>query len=153
MAKREPKKEITELDPKTVPEVVEYMVADEELKEYLEDVVQNNPGVLETMRELAERRNAALEAADKAVRAREAPCGPFKLHNVITNYDAEALYDAVGEERFLALGGSITKKPIYDVDGKRLEAAIALGKLGADVVDAVKTRQVQFKQIGKIWVP
>lgn len=155
MAKREPKagENVPVLDPSEIPEVAEYMVADEELKEFIEQIQETNPEVLETLRELTERRNAALEAADKTVRAREAACGPFLVHIVKTTYNAEALYDALGEEKFTQLGGTVTKKPVYEIDGKRLEAAIAMGKLSAEIVAAVKTRQVQFKHIGKVWVP
>jgi hypothetical protein len=153
--KRQPKtvEGVPEVDPTEVIEVAEYIEAEQTLQEYLDDVRKNHPGVLETLYELAERRNAALENADKVVRAREVRCGPFQVHLVKPIYNPEALYDAVGKERFLELGGSITEKPVYEVDGKRLDAAIAMGKLSPDVAAAVRGRQVQYKGIGKVGLP
>jgi cell division septum initiation protein DivIVA len=153
MAQREPKETVKELDPSEVAEVAEYVVADQELNEFLDDVKKQHPGVLETIGELAEKRNAALESASKAVKALEAPCGPFKVHQVRTTYNAEALFDAVGEAMFLTSGGSIQTKKVLEIDEKRFEAVAAFGKLPPQVIDAVRKRQVTFKQISKIWVP
>lgn len=155
MGKKEPKAKdtIDELDPGKVAEVAEYVVADQEFSEYLEEVKREHPGVLEALGELAEKRNAALESADKAVRALGAPCGPFKLHQIRTIYSPEALFDAVGEDEFLKIGGSIETKKVLELDEKRFEAVVAFGKLSPEVVDAVRRRQVTFKSIGKIWVP
>ena len=146
-----PKQSIEELPPEAVPEVVDFIIAEQELSDYVEEIALKNPGLLEGLQQLAERRNAALEAAGKAVRAREMPCGPFEVHQIRTEYDADALYDAVGEERFLELGGSIETKRILCLDSKRFEAAMSFNRVGAEVVRVVKTRKVTFKQLPKVW--
>lgn len=155
MPKRTPKTadEVPTLDPAELPEVVEFVAADQALGEFIRDFETEYPGILDSMRQLAEERNAALELADKAVRARHVACGPFQVHQKVTKYDAEALFDAVGKERFLALGGSITEKPVYDVDGKRLEAAIAMKKLPLEIVEAVRVEEIHYKRLGKVALP
>lgn len=147
------KDNIPALDPDDVAEVAAFVIAEEELSEFLEDVKRNHPGVLETLAHLTERRNAVLEAAQKEVKARQAPCGPFEVHNVAMIYDAEALYNAVGEEAFLTLGGSKETKVELKIDGKRFDAAVTFKKLPAELIDQVRKRRVSFKEIAKIWVP
>jgi len=147
------KERIAPLDPREVTEVAEYMIADQELTEFLEDFKTRHPGTLETLEELAARRNAGLEAAQKAVRSRQAPCGPFEVHQIATIYDAEALYDAVGEAQFLTIGGSIQMVRELKLDGKRFDAAVMFKKLPTDLVAAVRKRRVSFKDIRKIWAP
>jgi hypothetical protein len=136
-----------------VAEVAEYMIADQELTEFIEDFKERHPGALEALEQLAERRNAVLEAAKKAVKARQMPCGPFEVHNVSTIYDADVLFNAVGEELFKTYGGSVETKTELKIDGKRFEAAVTFRKLTPELVEAVRKTRVAFKDIPKTWVP
>lgn len=113
------------LSPSDVAPVQEFLTAESELKEF----VAQHDKVFDQYRSLVERRNAALENADKAVRATKGDeCGPFKVSRTTTEYKPEILYEELGRETFLQLGGKIDTKTVYDIDKTRVEAAIARGQ-------------------------
>lgn len=152
MTARQPKmKSDPKLAPEEIPEVANFVAADQELAEYVEEVRHEYPNVLERLEQLSEHRNAALEAANMAVRAVGVACGPFEVHRQYMAYDAAALFDNVGEARFLELGGSIETKRVLSLDGARFEAAVAFKKVEGALILAVRKEKVDFKQLKKVW--
>ncbi len=87
-----------------------------------------NPEVFTLLADLVDRYNAQLEIAAKVVRARGVSCGPFENFSTVVKYDPEKMYEELGEDLFLKCGGTLSQTTVYDVDQKKVEAAIA-GKL------------------------
>lgn len=143
------KPRITSLDPQDVPEVAEYM----EVEKQLDSWKAAYPGAYEELREIIEARNTALENADKAIRAKEVSCGPFTLLHYTVHVDENALYDAVGKDEFLKIGGAIQTVQKFTVDKKAFDTAIVQKKVPASVVTAVVTHRPSFKNPKAVELP
>lgn len=137
------------VDPDDLPEVSAFLRAQEKL----EDWKKTYPGAYDELKEIQELYNSTLEAADKSVRAREVASGPFELLNYSTSFNANALYDAVGREDFLRLGGSVQTVQQYDIDKKQFEAFVAQKKVHPDVVKAVVSYGPRYKKLEKVTIP
>ena len=139
----------TRIDIGNVPEVVELIDA----QDALEAFKQSHPEIFRTLEALTERYNAALESAEKVCRARAVSCGPLHLYQFTTRYDAEALYGAVGREKFLELGGKVGTKATYEVDKTCLETAIAQNKLSAEIVEISRKETPNFHKPDRLVLP
>lgn len=128
------------LDPHDIPEVVAYMEAEDQLRDFLE----NNPEFNEVYKHLVERRNDALEQADKAVRRTGQACGPFAIFRSSPEYDLNALYEAVGRDKFLQMGGVIETVTTYKLDKQKIEAAVGRGDLPPALVAEVRKTSVRY---------
>lgn len=135
--------------PKDIPEVLDFM----EVKDKYEAFREEYKDVIDILESISAEYNAALEAADKAVRAHGVSCGPFDAYQRNVSYDPVALYDAVGKDRFIELGGQIQTKLVYEVDRARLEAMIAQNRLPADVIDAVRSETVKYRRLKRMELP
>ena len=134
------KTKITTVDPRNVPAVIEVLDAQDALNAFKEE----HAAVFEQLEGLVSRYNSAIENADKVCRAQKISCGPFQLYQFSTKYDAEALYNAVGRDTFLTVGGKISTKTVYDVDKGALEAAIAQARISNDVIEQVRKETPAF---------
>lgn len=143
------KKKAVTVDIGEVPEVVNFVDA----QEAVELFKQQHADIFKTFAELTERYNATLEQADQVCRQRGVSSGPFNLYQFSTKYDAEALYNAVGKDRFLDLGGKIETVTQYSVDKGKLEASIAQQKLDSSVVASVRKETPSFHKPDKIVLP
>ncbi len=143
------KKTAPNLNPREVPEVVEFLDAQDAIQAFKAE----HPEVFEQLSQLVERYNTALEQADKACRSREVSSGPFNLYQFTTKYNAEALFNAVGRDAFLAMGGKLETVTQFSVDRGRLEACIAQGKLPNEVVAHVRKETPNFHEPDKLAVP
>ena len=132
-----------------VPEVIEYVNASDAITEFKSEHAE----VFTQLDTLVERHNTALQQADKVCRANGVSCGPFDLYQFSTKYDAEALFNAVGRDRFLQLGGKLETQTVYSVDKGRLEAAIAQDKLPDDVVEQVRKETPNFHKPDPLVIP
>lgn len=141
------KAKIVDLD--KMPAVIEFIDARDALEEFKAD----HGEVFSQLQELTERYNTTLEQADKACRAGQVSCGPFDLYQFSIKYDAEALHNAIGRDKFLEAGGKIETKTVYDVDRGRLEACIAQNKIPADVVERVLKETPNFHKPDKLVIP
>lgn len=128
-------------DPTDIPEVAAYMEAEEMLRLFLEA----RPDFAKTLREMIHDLDQKRQAADKVVKARGVVCGPWKVHSVRTTYNADLLYDLIGKEQFLAVGGVEETVVQKTVDKKKLEAAIAKGELQADTIAEIKKESLAYK--------
>lgn len=143
------KKKIETVDPGTIPEVVEFIDANDAIQSFK----ASYPDVFKQYEELIERYNSALEQADKVVRARAVSSGPFDLYQFKTTYDAEALYNAIGRDQFLSVGGKLETQTVYDVDKGRLEAAAVQKKIPAEVMAQVRKETPNYHKPPKLVAP
>jgi hypothetical protein len=145
------KKVIEKVNPETVPEVLEFMDAQQAIAEFK----QEHKKVFEEFTHLVDRYNTSLEQASKVVRAQQVECGPFAVHNTSVKYDAEALYLALGHDLFLEVGGILSTKMVKDIDKGRFEAAITApnSKITDEVVKAVRKEGVAYRTIEKLVAP
>jgi hypothetical protein len=137
------------VEPKDIPEVIEFIDA----QDAIEDFKRDHAEVFNQLANLTERYNTALQQADKACRQREVSCGPFSLYQFTTKYNAEALFNAVGKNVFLEVGGTIQTVAAYEVDRGRLEAAIAQNKISKDVVAQVRKETPNFHKPKELLIP
>lgn len=145
------KKVIEKVDPTAVPEVLEFMDAQQAIAEFK----QEHKKVFEEFSHLVERYNTNLEAAKLVVRNRQVECGPFVVHNTSVKYDADALYLALGHELFLQVGGILSTETVKSIDRGRFEAAITApnSKISDEVVAAVRKEGVSYRSIEKLVSP
>jgi hypothetical protein len=145
------KKAIVTKAPEEIPEVMEFLDAKAALEEFKADHV----GVFTELGHLVERYNATLEQAAQVARAQEVKVGPFDAYQVKVTYDSTALYNAVGRDVFLLVGGAINTETTYSVDKGRLEAAIASpnSKITEEVVKTVRKETVVYHVPQKLVIP
>lgn len=129
-----------------MPAVRDYL----DVKEKLDAVRVDYADVFRVYDDLVLQHNTALELAGNQVRAEVLSCGPFENFSVSTVFDAQKMYDELGEELYLKCGGSIGKVATYTVDTAVLKAAIASGKVPADCVDSFRTIQRSYHTPKKI---
>lgn len=102
--------------------------------------------------DLVDRYNAKLEEAEKEVRAQAVSCGAFENYSVSVKFDPAKMFDELGEDMFLKVGGSIATKADYKVDPKRVEAAIASGEIPEECVDNFREVRRNYHQPKKLTV-
>jgi hypothetical protein len=142
-------KAITKANETDIPEVIEFLQAQAAIQEFK----QEYPEVFEQFEQLVESYNTKLEAAEKVCRAAEVNCGPFDLYQYNTKYDAQALFAAVGRDKFLELGGSTGTATTYDIDKSRFEAAVAAKKVSKDIITAVRKETPNYHKPSKLVLP
>lgn len=128
------------VEAETIPEVKQYEAA----KEMLEEFIRNNPTVFKTYEFLQEDLRQKREAADKIVRAREVSVSDWELYQYQTKVDAETLFNNLGLETFLRVGGSTTTKTIYEADKTKVEAAIARNEIPKELASAVLVKSPRY---------
>lgn len=138
-----------EKDPKDIPEVVEFITARDTLLEFKND----HPEVFEMLGELTERYNTALEQADKACRQLEVSCGPFDLYQTTTKYNAEELYNAIGRDKFLAVGGKLETVTTYALDKNLFAAKVSQGQVDKTIADSVCKKTPCYHKPEKLVIP
>ena len=136
------KRQAIHVDPNSVPEVVAYLFA----KEALDEFITHYAAIMQQRSALVEVHNSTLEAADKALRGGGYSAAPFILKHFTTKYSAEEAFNLLGHDVFLAVGGKIEQKAVYEVDKDRFEAAYAQGKIPEEVVDKVRTETPTYSQ-------
>lgn len=129
-----------------VPEVLRFL----EAKRKLDALREGYPEVFESLQYISEEYNAAIEAADKILRAKQVSCGPFDLFQTQTTYDPDKLFQELGKEEFLRVGGSIKTVTQYEVDKAKLEAHITSNAIPEDVVKEVRKVTPKFKKPDKV---
>jgi hypothetical protein len=145
------KKHVPVKSPEDIPEVLAFMDAQsalQEFKEYHKDLFRELEGLVDCY-------NSTLEQADKVVRQHGAKCGPFDGYQVSVKYDAAALFNAVGRDTFLKLGGIIHDKVAFDLDKGQFEAAMASpnNKISDEVLALVRKESVNYHVPPKLALP
>lgn len=101
--------------------------------------------VFRTYAELLDKRENKRKVADAAIRATNASFGPWQLLNVQHTYDVPTLCSLIGEDKFLELGGTVTKMPVYELGKEELELAIAANKIPAKVITEIEKLTPRYK--------
>ncbi len=124
-----------------------------DVKQRLNDFVDSNPEFFKYYSELTEEYNTKREAAEKATKSRQVSCGDFHLYQFQTKYDYGTLYQALGHESFLSVGGKIETVTKYDGDKTRIESSIASGVIPKQISDAVTNKSPRFHKPEKLSSP
>jgi hypothetical protein len=132
-----------------VPEVQEV----QDLKLELDALKGEFPEVFMRLADLADRYNTAVERAEKIVRARGISCGPFINYSASMKYDAEKMYEELGEELFFETGGSVEHVATYKVDKDRVEAAVQSGKIPEESIEGFRTVARTYRKPSKLELP
>jgi hypothetical protein len=136
-------------DVSEIPEVQRYEAVCAEMQQ----ARAANPAFFKWLDDWKERHNDAREAADKAVRSRQVSCGPFTILQWETRYNADELYQAVGPEKFLSLGGIISQTVKYECDKKRVDFAIEAKLIPPEVAEKVRKRSPKYRVLPKAELP
>lgn len=138
----------------TVPvEAIPEVAAFQEVKNRFVAFKQANPQFFEFLESLAEEYNDKLEAAAKAVRDQGVRCGDFDLYQWQEKVNAEQLYQSMGYENFMAVGGKMSTVTVYEADKSRVKGFIASGKIPPEVAEVVFKREPRFHKPEKVNLP
>lgn len=143
---RKPK---NEMPVEEIQEVADFLEADQEL----EDFIEQHRDVWQRVRELAEQRNTKLEAAASVVRGQNVTCGPFVKLSETLKVDAEKFFEEVGDQNFSNLGGYTETVVTYKVDRERFKAAVARNDIPKEIVDACTKVELRYKAPEKYKMP
>ena len=135
--------------PEEVPEVQAF----EAVKERLRAFREANPQFFEFLDPMMEAYNDAHEAAEKAVRAQQISCGDFRLYQFQTKFNPDKLYDALGNDTFLAVGGKNSTVVVRSLDKARIESALKSGAISEEVAEQFVTKSPRFKKPEKANIP
>ena len=133
----------------TIPEVAAF----EDVRQRLAAFKEANKAFFDYLDALSEEYNQKLEAADKAVRARGVSCGEFELYQYNTKYNPELLYQYLGRDRFLEVGGKIIQQTVYDVDKGLVDAAIASKTIPENIAGEVRKKEARYHKPDKAVLP
>lgn len=131
-------------------EVLAFIDAEEDYQAYK----AANEGVIRNLIAFANARNAAFEAADKVVRSRAIEVGPFRFKTrPYTKVNTERAVAELGQEKFLALGGTVRTETVYELDARAVEIAIATNRLAPEVAKKFTEEQVRYCSIPMVSIP
>lgn len=140
------------LNPKPVEEIPE-VAAFEEVKQRLQAVRDANVDFFSQLDELSEEYNDKLSAAVRATKAQGVSSGSIILYQYGTRYDAEVLYQSLGHQGFLNVGGKVSQVAEYTIDKPRFESAHKSGQITDEIYERVVTKQPRFKKPGEVNIP
>lgn len=123
-----------------------------DVKTELEQFKAEHADVFVQYKDLVDRYNSALEAAEKEVRTQGITCGDFENYSVSVKFVPDKMFEELGQEMFLRNGGSMTTKTVYDVDPKAVEAAIASGSIPEECVDNFREVRRNYHKPEKLTV-
>ncbi len=129
-----------------VPEVQEFL----DIKQELDALKANHPEVFMPYNDLVDRYNTKLEEAASKVRTIGVTCGPFENFSVSHMFDGAKMLDELGEETYLACGGKISQRAVYEVDSAVVTAAIASGKIPEEAIEHFMTIKRSYHAPKKI---
>jgi len=121
-----------------------------DLKMEIDGLKSEYPEVFMKYADLVDRYNTVLEEAEKEVRSLAVSCGDFDNYSTSVKYDAVKMFEELGEEMFIAAGGAMNKKTVYEVDPKKVEAAIANGTVPEDCVDNFRDVRRNYRKPDKL---
>jgi hypothetical protein len=127
----------------TAKEIPEVAVL-EEVTQRINNFMGTHDNIFNTYGELVDEYNAALSKAEKVVREKGISAGPFQISREYDEYDADKLFELVGREEFLKLGGTENTKRVLSVDKVKLRSFIAAGKVPEAVVEAIRTQTKKY---------
>ncbi len=132
-----------------IPEVAAFVEVQARYEKYKED----NPEFFKWLEELSEEYNEKLSVASKIVRARSVSCGPFDRFQTSTTYNAEEMFQILGQNKFLEMGGKEVLQKIRTVDKVRVERYIQSGDIDAESAAVIKKVSPRYRSIEEVKVP
>jgi hypothetical protein len=124
----------------SIPEVDALEQTKQRIKKFMED----NAQFFEWWKELAEEYNDRLQAAEKAVRARQVSCGDIELGSFQTKYDWDYMYERYGRDEFLERGGKLETVQVKSGDKKRVDLQIESGKIAKEDAEHIRKQSPKF---------
>jgi hypothetical protein len=140
------------LNPKPVEEIPE-VAAFEEVRERMKAVRDANAQFFSELDSLAEEYNDKRAAAIRATKAQEVSSGCIVMYQWSTKYDAEVLYQSLGHQGFLNVGGKVSQVADYSIDKARFESAHKSGQINDEVYNRVVTKSPRFKKPDEVHIP
>jgi hypothetical protein len=107
------------------------------------DYIAEHTKVFEPFRELVAKLEVKRKLADAAMRATDASFGEWKRSEQRT-YDNALLCELIGEEKFVELGGTVSKVDTYELPRDKLELAILAKKIPEGVVEKIRTITAKY---------
>jgi hypothetical protein len=101
--------------------------------------------VIKDYKDLLEERDQLLQVAEHMARSLEVSCGPFIRTHVTVKWDANQLYQLLGEQQFLAIGGTKGTETVYTVDKDRADIAMKTGAIPAPVAAAARKESPAYR--------
>ncbi len=138
-----------QIDITEIPEVAAF----QDVKQRVNAVREANKPFFDEFDALTEEYNDKLNAAIKATKSRGVSCGDFVLYQFGTKYDWEVLYQSLGHQGFLNVGGKVSQVAEYSGDKARFEAAHKSGQVTDEVYERVVTKQPRFRKPEKVHIP
>lgn len=135
--------------PEDIPEVAAF----EDVKQRMSAVREANAQFFKELDELAEEYNDKLAAAIRATKSQEVSSGDFVLYQFGTKYDAETLYQSLGHQGFLNVGGKVSQIAQYTIDKSRFESAHKSGQITDEIYERVVTKQARFRKPSQVNLP
>jgi hypothetical protein len=133
----------------SVPEVRAYQEAIGIYRKFRED----NPEFFKYLDPLIEDVNTKLEAAAKAVRSKGISCGDFHLYQKAVKVDPDKIYDALGPQRFMEIGGTEVTVKERKISRSALDAALAQKTVKEEEIGGARTVENRYHQPEKIQLP
>lgn len=133
----------------TIPEVAEY----ERVLAVYNKFRKDNPTYFRILDELLEELNSKMEAAEKVVRSRHVSCGSFHLFQKNVKVDSNKVYDIIGRERFLKIGGEESTIITRRITKEALEAAVQQKLVDEKEIAPARTEEDRYHAPGKIILP
>lgn len=137
------------LDETEIPEVLSFMNA----KERLDEFKAKHERIFKQLAELAEDYNTKRQDADKKVRILDVSCGPWERFQVAVTYDVEKLYESVGKEQFIKLGGKLKTITVPEMEKDVAKTIIAKKMIPPKVIEAVEKSTPKYHSPDPIVVP
>ena len=141
---------VKEKRPDDIPEVREYMEAEQNLQKF-KDL---NPEFFEELDHLVGEYNRTREIAENAVRQQQVTCGPFRLMGRPSiKWDASTLVEEMGKDFFFEIGGKATTQVVYTIDNKVADSAASQGIIPQEVTDKSRKVTPRYSKPDKIVLP
>ena len=121
-----------------------------DLKVEIDSLKAEFPEVFMKYADLVDRYNTVLEEAEKEVRTKGVSCGDFDNYSTSVKYDPVKMFEELGEDMFLKSGGTMSDKTVYEVDPKKVEAAIANGTIPEECVDNFRDVRRNYRKPTKL---
>lgn len=133
----------------TTTKVNAFLEAEKKLKAFKEA----NKKIFQQLDSIVEEYNAALEDADKEVRALGISVGPFSVMGVQTTIDVDILYDEMGPEGFLKVGGIVQQRQVLDIDKTKFQTYVNSGAIDPEILSACYSKKNKYRTPKKIDIP
>lgn len=135
-----------------IAEVPEVQILEQTMRR-IESLKAAHPEIFDELAELVDKYNTHLDEANKAIESKQVSCGPFENISSSTRYDAEKMYDMVGEQDFLKWGGIMRKTTVYELDKTQVERHISCGDIPDECIEEFRTVQRSWRRPKKIVLP